>query len=92
MLEPTEINMSAPKRGRRTLDETNGDRRVLMTFQVDVSLRDAAMEKANETSINLSQFLRQCVQQFVQSVEIQKAISRIQHEVVTDALEAAVNR
>jgi hypothetical protein len=74
------------KRGRRSMQEATDDRRVLMTFQVDVSLRDAAMQKANETSINLSQFLRQCVHEFVNSDEISKATENLQRSIVGSTL------
>jgi hypothetical protein len=75
------------RRGRRSLQEqTSDDRRVLMTFQVDVGLRDAAMNKASATSINLSQFLRQCVHEFVESSEISRATGNLQRGIVNRAL------
>ena len=76
------------KRGRRKEPAglTGSDDRVLMTFQVDETLRTAAMEKAHSTSINLSQFLRQCVYEFTYSDEIGRATKQLQKSVTKNAL------
>lgn len=63
------------------------DNHVLMTFQVDEGLRSAANEKAKETSINLSQFLRQCVHEFTYSNDIGQELKKLQKNVTRKALE-----
>jgi hypothetical protein len=50
------------------------DNRVLITFQVEPSLREAATDKAKSCSINLSEYLRSCVEEFVGSDKIEKAV------------------
>lgn len=83
---------SDTKRGRRPAESTESeivnDDRVLMTFQVDEALRTAAMRKAKSSSINLSQFLRQCVHEFTQSDEIGRATQKLQRTVARRALSA----
>ena len=69
---------------------STGEERVLMTFQVDESLREAANRKAKQTSINLSQFLRQCVHEFTYSEEVGKALKEIQRNVAQKALASEI--
>jgi hypothetical protein len=80
------------KRGRHKEPTglTGSDDRVLMTFQVDGALRTAANEKAHATSINLSQFLRQCVYEFTYSEEIGRATKQLQKSVTKNALASSI--
>lgn len=62
------------------------EKKTLMTFQVDKSFQLAARTKADQHAINMSEFLRQCVQEFIDSDEVAKVMKQLQKNVTHAAL------
>lgn len=70
------------KQGRKLADRIAARRSVLMTFQIDSELRERANAKAKDCGVNLSEYLRRCIDRFVE-LPVEKKVS--------DALDSATN-
>lgn len=64
--------------------------KVLITFQVPKELRDASMSKAQACSINISEFLRHCLEDFTYKCNLETSIYNARRIIVEESANEAL--
>lgn len=70
--------------GRKLAEKIAQRRNVLVTFQIDESLRERANAKAKDCGVNLSEFMRRCIERFIE-LPIETTVKAAMDEVIDSA-------